>query len=464
MIDELRAVLGDAAVLTGAEIPRKNCSDWSKLPDIEPLALVRPATTEEVAHVLRLCNRYGQAVTPQGGLTGLVGGARPSPSTLALSLERLTGVEQVDARTATLTARAGTTLETVQRAADDAGLLFALDIGSRGSCTLGGNLATNAGGNRVLRYGMARDLTLGLEVVLADGTILSSMNTMVKNNTGLDLKQLFIGTEGTLGVITRAVVRLHSKPAGMLNAFCRCADFSAVLALLASAQTQLADTVSSFEVMWPSFYDLVITRLPQLRRPLASGPGLYCLLEATAADLAADGARFEAFLSQSLERGMLTDAVIAQSQREAGEFWAIRGAGSEYPRILGEINSFDISFRRDDIGRVVNRLESELAARWPGIHALTYGHVGDGNIHLIVNLPGVTTQPKEEISDLVYGVVREFQGSISGEHGIGTRKLNYLSNSRSAEELAFMRRVKRAVDPGNLLNPGKVLPAPETGE
>ena len=462
MIDELRAVLGDAAVLTGADIARKYCSDWSKLPDITPLAVVRPASTEEVAFVLRTCHRHGQAVTPQGGLTGLVGGARPSPNTVALSLERLTGVEQVDVVTATLTARAGTTLESVQKAAEEAGLWFALDIGSRGSCTIGGNLATNAGGNRVLRYGMARDLTLGLEVVLADGTVLSSMNTMVKNNTGLDLKQLFIGTEGTLGVITRAVLKLHPKPAALLNAFCRCPDFNAVLDLLASARAQLADSVSSFEVMWPSFYDLVTARLPKLRPPLTSGGGLYVLLEATAADLAADGGRFESFLSAALERGTLADAVIAQSHREAGEFWAIRAAGSEYPRILGEITTFDISFRRDVIGEVVHRLESDLAACWPGIHALTYGHVGDGNIHLIVNLPDVKDQPKAEISDLVYDVVRDYQGSISGEHGIGTRKLDYLGNSRSAQEIAFMRRVKQAIDPGNLLNPGKVLPAPET--
>jgi FAD/FMN-containing dehydrogenase len=462
VIDELRAVLGDAAVLTGADIARKYCSDWSKLPDITPLAVVRPASTEEVAFVLRTCHRHGQAVTPQGGLTGLVGGARPSPNTVALSLERLTGVERVDVVTATLTARAGTTLESVQKAAEEAGLWFALDIGSRGSCTIGGNLATNAGGNRVLRYGMARDLTLGLEVVLADGTVLSSMNTMVKNNTGLDLKQLFIGTEGTLGVITRAVLKLHPKPAALLNAFCRCPDFNAVLDLLASARAQLADSVSSFEVMWPSFYDLVTARLPNLRPPLTSGGGLYVLLEATAADLAADGGRFESFLSAALERGTLADAVIAQSHREAGEFWAIRAAGSEYPRILGEITTFDISFRRDVIGEVVHRLESDLAARWPGIHALTYGHVGDGNIHSIVNLPGVEAQPKAEISDLVYDVVRDYQGSISGEHGIGTRKLDYLGNSRSAQEIAFMRRVKQAIDPGNLLNPGKVLPVPET--
>ena len=234
VIEALRAALGNGAVLAGDEIPPKHGSDWSRLPSVSPLAVVYPTSTREVAEVLRLCHRYRQAVTPQGGLTGLVGGARPSPHSIALSLERLTGVEAVDAAGATMTVRAGTTLEVVQKVAEEAGLLFALDIGSRGSCTIGGNLATNAGGNRVLRYGMARDLVLGLEVVLADGTVLSSMNAMVKNNTGLDLKQMFIGTEGTLGVITRAILRLHPRPVRTMNAFCRCPDFNAVLRLLGS--------------------------------------------------------------------------------------------------------------------------------------------------------------------------------------------------------------------------------------
>lgn len=334
-----------------------------------------------------------------------------------------------------------------------------MDIGSRGSCTIGGNLATNAGGNRVLRYGMARDLVLGLEVVLADGTVLTSMNTMVKNNTGLDLKQLFIGTEGMLGIITRAVMKLHPRPPGMLNAFCRCPDFAAVLRLLQTGRERLADSVSSFEVMWPSFYDLVTTRLPLLRQPLPPAPGIYVLLEAAAFDPDGDTARFESFLGAALESGTLEDAVIAKSQREAADFWAVRGAGSEYPRILGEINSFDISFRRAVIGEVVEELQHGLESQWPGIQALVYGHVGDGNIHLILNLPGADHQPRDELSAFVYEVVRRREGSISGEHGIGTRKLDYLCNSRSGPEIECMRMVKRALDPNNLLNPGKVLAA-----
>jgi FAD/FMN-containing dehydrogenase len=458
LIEELRAALDPLAVRTGEDIPSKHASDWSKLPDIQPVAVVHPTSTQEVSTVLRLCHRHRQAVTPQGGLTGLVGGARPSPGSIALSLERLRGVESVDVASATMTVRAGTTLEAVQRAADEAGLLFALDIGSRGSCTIGGNLATNAGGNRVLRYGMARELVMGLEVVLADGTVVSSMNKMVKNNTGLDLKQMFIGTEGTLGVITRAVLRLHPKPASAINAFCRCPDFGAVLQLLKSAQAQLGGAVSSFEAMWPSFYNLVTARLPHLRQPLPPAAGIYVLLEATTSGLEGDADRFERFLATAFEAGTLCDAVIAKSQREAGDFWALRGAGSEYPRILGEINSFDISFQRELLGRVAEELESGLRAKWPGILALTYGHVGDGNIHLVVNLPGVA-QPKEEIADLVYETVRRYEGSISGEHGIGTRKLAYLASSRTADEIALMRLVKHAVDPLNILNPGKVLPA-----
>jgi FAD/FMN-containing dehydrogenase len=458
LIDELREAIGAGAVLTGRDMPDRNATDWSGLPPIAPIAVVRPASTEDVSAVLRICNRHGQAVTPQGGLTGLVGGARPSPGSIALSLERLTGVESIDAEAATMVVRAGTPLEVVQKAAEKAGLFFALDIGSRGSCTIGGNLATNAGGNRVLRYGMARELVLGLEAVLPDGVVLSAMNRMVKNNTGLDIKQMFIGSEGTLGVITRAVLKLHPRPASQVNAFVRCPDYPAVIALLQMGQSLLGGTLSSFEAMWPSFYNLVISRMPELRPPFPAGPDLNVIIEAAGSDAESDAERFERFLVAAFEAGLISDAIIAKSEQESRVFWAVRHAGSEYPRILGEINSFDISFSSGLLGQVVEELEGAVTARWPTVNALSYGHVGDGNVHLVVNVPDVDAQPKEELSALVYEIVGKHGGSISGEHGIGTRKLPYLSFSRDPHEVAFMRLIKQAVDPNNILNPGKMLP------
>jgi len=458
LIDALTQALGPDGVLTGAAIPARHASDWSGLPPVPPSALLRPRSTEEVSAALRLCHAHGQAVTPQGGLTGLVGGARPVAGGMALTLERMSGVEEIDPATATATVLAGTPLELVQRAADDAGFYFALDIGARGSCTIGGNLATNAGGNRVLRYGMARELTLGLEAVLPDGTVIGSLNKMLKNNTGLDLKQVFIGTEGIFGVITRAVLRLHPRPRSVVNALCRCPGYDGVMALLRAAQTALAGTLSSFEAMWPSYYDFMTSKLPELRRPLASGPGILVLLEATGSDPAGDPLRFESFLGDMLEAGTVADAVIAKSEKESRELWALRDAVSEYGRILGPVVSFDVSFPIGLLGRIVGTVESRLRERWPGIVALCYGHIGDSNLHVVANVPGAAAQPDAEISALVYGIVREFGGSVSAEHGIGTMKRAYLGYSRSPAEIALMRTLKRAIDPKNILNPGKVLP------
>lgn len=464
LIEELRAVLGEGGVLTGDDIPPRHGTDWSGLSPILPLALLRPVSTSEVSAAMAICHRHDMAVTPQGGLTGLVGGARPSPGSIALSTERLVGIEEIDVAGATMVVLAGTPLETVQRAADEAGLFFALDIGSRGSCTIGGNIATNAGGNRVLRYGMTRDLVLGLEAVLADGTVIPAMNRMIKNNTGLDPVQLFVGGEGLTGIITRAVLRLHTRPASVTNAFCRCPDFPSVLALLKLAQQRLAGGVTSFEAMWPNFYNFVIERMPERRPPLPPGPGINVIIEASGADADSDEARLEQLLIAAFDAGVIEDAVIAKSEAEVREFWAIRHAGAEYDRILGKITSFDISFPNHLLGEVAARAEAALKARWPEIIVLEYGHVGDGNIHVVVNLPGVDEQPGKEISEIVYAVVRAYRGSISAEHGIGTRKLPYLGYSRSPAEIALIRSVKAALDPKGILNPGKMLPPEGTSQ
>ena len=277
LIHVLTAELADC-VTTGEAIPERFLADWSGLAPVRPLALVRPRTTEEVSAALALCNRFRVPVVPQGGLTGLAGGAHPISGGVALSLDRMNAIEEVDPVMATLTAQAGTPLAAIQAAAEEAGLFFGLDLGARDSCTIGGNLATNAGGNRVIRYGMAREHVLGMEVVLADGTIVRSLNKMLKNNAGYDLKQFFIGAEGTLGVITRAVLRLQAKPASIASAFCGCPDFDAVLALLQQARTRLGASLTAFEVMWPSFYDFMTAGLPHLRRPFAEPHGVYVLV------------------------------------------------------------------------------------------------------------------------------------------------------------------------------------------
>jgi FAD/FMN-containing dehydrogenase len=456
LMADLRTVLGHAAVLEGAEMPARNSLDWSNLDPVPPLAVVRPADTAGVAAVLRLCTAYGVAVVPQGGLTGLCGGARPVADGIALSLERMSGIEEIDPASSTMTARAGTPLQTLQEAADAAGLYLALDLGARGSATIGGNLSTNAGGNRVIRYGMARDMVLGLEVVLMDGTVVTNLNKMLKNNAGYDLKQLFVGSEGTLGVITRVVLRLYPKPRCTMAAVCGLADYDSVLRLLESARRDLGPMLSAFEVMWPDYWGF-ISALPQVRPPIGEGHAVYVLVEAQGTDEALDQPRFQSWLENQAEAGVLADAAVAQSLADVGAFWGVRDAVTEFNRVIGPHEPFDIGLPVAAIGDYVKACRSALENALPGAVALFYGHIGDGNLHVAACLPGAEPQPKERIKEIVYGLVRQFGGTVSAEHGIGLSKKPWLPFTRSAPEIALMRRIKSALDPDGLLNPGKVV-------
>ncbi|MFO1067924.1 MAG: FAD-binding oxidoreductase [Geminicoccaceae bacterium] len=456
LVAALQRELGDGVVLAGAAVPERNRQDWSGLPATAPLAVVRARTTADVATTLRLCHAAGVSVAPQGGLTGLCGGARAGAGEVALSLERVTGVEEIDPATATMTVRAGTPLELVQQAAADAGFFFALDLGARGSCAIGGNVATNAGGNRVIRYGMTRDMVLGIEAVLPDGTVLTALNKLIKNNAGYDLKQLFIGSEGTLGVVTRVVLRLYPQPASIAAGFCGLPDYAAVLRLLQEARRQLGAGLSAFEGMWHEFYDCMTTKATGVRPPLAGRHPLYVLLEAHGTD-AADSERFEAFLGRMLEEGVIADAAVAQTTAQVKAFWAVRDAVAEYSTMIGPMTNFDIGLVTDRMHLVVEELRARIAARWPDAIGHYYGHIGDGNIHVNVHIPGADPQPKGEVEALVFGVVRDHGGSVSAEHGIGVTKLKWIGYSRSPEELALMRTIKQAVDPRGILNPGKVV-------
>lgn len=451
-VARLIAALGADVVST--DIPERNHHDWSGLPPVAPLALIRPRNTDQVATALRLCHETGTPLVPQGGLTGISGGAHPVPGAVALSLERMNRVLSVDPQMATLTVEAGCVLQTAQEAAQDAGLMLAVDLGARGSCTIGGVIATNAGGNQVLRYGMAREHVLGLEAVLADGTVLSSMNRMIKNNAGLDLKQLFIGTEGLMGVVSKAVLRLQPRPTHSATAFCGCGDTGAVTALLARARSALGPALISFEVMWPSFYDFMRAGI-DAAHPLSGAHGVYVIIEAGGFD---DGVRerLETCLADALDTGALADAVIAASAREERALWAVRESVAEYARILGPLTAFDIGVLLAQMADAVVQLEAGIAERWPGARALSYGHMGDSNLHLVVNVPQAgQDQPSAAIKAFVYGVIRDLGGTVSAEHGIGAIKRDYLGYSRSDSEIATMRLVKSALDPRGILNPGK---------
>ncbi len=457
IVRTLIETLGPETVSAGQDIPERNRNDWSGLAPTQPLAVLRPRSTEEVATALRICNQHKQPVVPQGGLTGLCGGARAADNEIALSVERLRGIEEVDTANATMTVWAGTPLEEVQRAARDAGLLCPLDFGARGTAAIGGAVATNAGGNRVIRYGMTRDMVLGLEAVLADGTVLNSLNKMIKNNAGFDLKQLFIGSEGLLGIITRIVLKLEPLPLADTAAVIGLRNFDAVQTLLARARQELSGTLSAFEVMWPRFYDTITTSAEGVRSPLSGTHGIYVLTESQGSDPESDAARFERFLEQLFEDRVIEDAALSRSEADVRAFWAIRDAVAEHQEIIGNHVNFDIGLPIRAMQTFVDACESRLQERWPGSTNFYYGHIGDGNIHVVVHANLEGPQPKAEIDGIVYDTARELRGTVSAEHGIGTLKKPYLGYSRTPEEIATMAALKQALDPNTILNPGKVL-------
>jgi FAD/FMN-containing dehydrogenase len=456
VVQALLAALGPDIVTTGA-LDSHRLADWSGVPAGEALALVRPRETTQVVTTLAICNSLGVAVVVQGGLTGLAGAASARDGEVVMSLERMRAIEEVDAVSATMTVQAGAVLETVQDAAAAAGAYFPLDLGARGSCTIGGAMATNAGGNRVIKYGMMRDNVLGIEAVLSNGRIVGGLHKMIKNNTGYDLKNLLIGSEGTLAVITRAVLRMRPQPAGVSTAWCGLRDFDAVTTLLRQAQAELAGGVSAFEVMWPGYYRFVLSSFTQLRAPLEGQHGFHVLLETDGANPEAQALQFEAFLGRMLEAGTIEDATLAMSGADAQRFWAIRDAPGEFPKLMPYMIGFDIGFAVRDVAEAANRIESGLAAQYPGMRALLYGHLGDGNIHLIADLPTGDAQIAADVQALVYEIVSDLKGSVSAEHGIGMTKKAVLGRTRTADEIATMADIKAALDPNAILGRGRVF-------
>ena len=454
-LQALRQTLGAEAVLSGDAVPARYHTDWSGTPPVTPLALVRPRSTEDVSATLRLCHQHRVPVVPQGGLTGLAGAAVPSADCVALSLERMPAIEAIDARSATMTVQAGATLQAVQEAAVDAGLAFGVDLGARGSCQIGGNVATNAGGNGVLQHGMMREQVLGLEVVLADGTVLPMLRPMLKNNTGYDLKQFFIGAEGTLGVITRVLLRLRPMPQAKATALVAMPSFDQALAVLQHMQQRFGNSVAAFELMWDNFVQTSM-RWQKLQAPFADSHPLLALIDVDGKDEASLREAVEAALGEAMEAGDVLDAVIAQSHTQAKMLWKLREAPAEMNAHMHPPVNFDVSLPQAEIGRFADAVQAAFDARWPGHHSIFFGHVGDGNLH--VSTDGKTVNGEcDAVEAELYRIVGEFHGSVSAEHGIGLHKKPFLALSRTPQELAAMRAIKAALDPLNLMNPGKVF-------
>lgn len=457
LLAHIRAIVGDAGLITGDDVASRP-ADWLGRSKVEAKAIVRPSSTQELSAVMKLCHAARQTIVPAGGLTGLVGGQVSRPEDIQISFERMRTVEAIDPLGRTITVQSGVPLQTVHEAAADHGLIYGVDLGARGSCTIGGNIATNAGGNAVIRYGMTRDNVLGLEAVLADGTVVSSMNTLLKNNTAYDLKQLFIGSEGTLGLVTRAVLRLHPAPASEATAIVAIDSFDQLTRFFTLAGARLGSLLRSFEVMWDSYYNLIAIRSGRHQPPIPTGHELYVIIEAAGTDPQRDEALFTEMLGEALEQGILADAVIASSKAQREAIWAIREDVEGQIRMMTPGVTFDISLPIMKMQAYVEALQARLHATC-GSDALmiVYGHIGDNNLHIVVSPRPWNEQSKHAVEEMVYRPLAALGGAVSAEHGIGLDKREWLALSRSPAELATMRRIKACLDPDNLINPGKVL-------
>ena len=454
LLADLRAIVGDGGVVTGAPLSARTYDEYAG--EVRAQVLVRPKNTAQVSEILRLCHARGQTVVTHGGLSGLVYGTAATVDDLILSLEAMNQIESVDVAGRTMRVQAGVVLQRAQEEAERFDLLFPLDLGGRGSATIGGNISTNAGGMRVVRYGMMRSLVLGVEAVLADGTVLGSLNRMLKNNAGYDLKQLFIGSEGTLGVVTRADLRLVPRPRSHGTAFVACPDFNSVIRLLGLVDAGLGGQLSAFEVMWPEFYEITTTA-PALNAPiLPHGYGLYVLIEALGADPQADAQRLEQTLGEAMEQGLLVDAVIAKSDLERRAMWAPREDVFQTRR-FGPTHHFDVSMAIADMPGYLDVLRRDVVQIVPDARVFVFGHVADGNLHLQIACGEAHRSTFEAVERCVYEPLRSIRGSISAEHGIGLERKSYLGISRSAAEIATMKALKVALDPRGILNRGKVF-------
>jgi FAD/FMN-containing dehydrogenase len=464
-----QTILGPRGLIRDADLIDSWLTDWRGRYTGRALALAAPADTQELAALMRLCSQHRIAVVPQGGNSGMVGGATPAPGghELLLSLRRMNRLERLDVSARQVTCGAGVVLQSLHDAVDAVGLRFPLTLGGKGSATVGGLIATNAGGTQVLRHGVMRALVLGLEAVLADGSIYSALTPLKKDNRGFDLKQLLIGSEGTLGIITAATLKLVPAIADRAVIWAGVETLQAARALLLHAESTLGDALEGFEVMPQSSLYAVLAFLPGARAPLADAHPWHALIEVVADRHAAADlpGRVEAMLAAAFDAGLVTDATIAANETQAEAFWLLRDSVAPAERAQGPAMQHDISVPVELMPDFVDMAVPTIETRWPGTRALAFGHLGDGNVHFhVIAPPGSESKAWEAgdgaaISHAVYDLVTQWRGSISAEHGIGQTKLGELARLGDPVALAMMASVKTALDPLGLLNPGKLLRA-----
>ncbi len=465
LIARLSAIVGPRGLVTDPAETAPYLTDWRELFQGHAAAVVRPASTEEVAAIVRLCAETRTPIVPQGGNTGMCGAATPDTTgnAIVVALGRMNKIIELDALNNTLTVEAGCILANIQQAALEADRFFPLSLGAEGSCQIGGNLSTNAGGSNVLRYGNTRDLVLGLEVVVADGRVWDGLRSLRKDNTGYDLKHLFVGAEGTLGIITKAVLKLFPRPRSSITAIAAIRTAEAAVELLALLRRHCGDRISAFEIMSRNCLDMVIRQIPGTRDPLPRAEPWYVLAELSdARESSAIRDEFERALAAGIEHKLVTDAVVAESQQQAQAMWRLRETIPEAARVEGLVYRHDIAVAVSRIPEFIAAASRALEMRFPGVRIICFGHVGDGNLHFNAFVPGRERADSEaraatDVNRVVHDIVHRFGGSVSAEHGIGQAKRGELERYKSGVEMDLMRTLKQALDPHNLMNPGKVL-------
>ncbi|MEM6316418.1 MAG: FAD-binding oxidoreductase [Bacteroidota bacterium] len=457
IIAALIKIVGKERLLVGDDLKERYHHIWHMEKPLLAKAMVLPKTTEEVAAIMRICYEANQPVIAYGGLTNLVGSTETKGDEVLLSLEKLNQIEEIDPQSRTMTVQSGVILENIQQAAKDNDLLFPLNFGAKGTAQIGGAISTNAGGLRVFRFGMTRQLILGLEAVLADGTVISSMKKIIKDNSGYDLKQLFIGSEGTLGIVTKAVLKLVETPKSRNSAFVGLEDYDQVVDFLKYMDSGLAGTLSGFELFWRDTYR-VMTRPPaSVRPPLPSDYNYYVLLESLGGNPEQDKLRLQDLLESALENGLILDAALADNASDLAWFWQVR---EDVHVMVSQCNNdqhFDISLPIPLIGEVVNRMRVDLSKMAEVENFFTFGHVADGNIHFIVGKSNDSPELIRRVNEVIYAPLKGIGGSVSAEHGIGLHKKHYLNISRTEAEINLMRLLKRTMDSKGILNPRKIV-------
>ncbi len=456
LIRKLKLILKTNQLLLKGDVLSRFSHIWKTDEPLQALAVALPRTTKEVSEIVKLCNEHSQEIIVHGGLTNLVGGTETQKNQLVISLEKMNSIEEIDSKSKTITTQAGAIVESLINAVAEKDMLLPLNFGAKGSAQIGGAISANAGGLRVFRYGMTRQMVLGIEVVLPDGTILSSLKKIIKDNSGYDLKQLFIGSEGTLGIVTRAVLRLQEAPKSRSSALAALNSYDNVVSLLKYLESELSGALSGFELIWNRTYKAMIES-SDLIKPLDQNHKYYVFVESLGSQSKEDYELLEHYIEKSLENGLIEDAVMAKTEKEQQQIWQIREDVAILASKANYDQHFDISLPVSQIGNVVNSIIKELENIEEVKTIFPFGHVADGNIHFIIGRNTNNPEVIDLINSVVYSPLKKHKGSLSAEHGIGLDKKKYLHTSRSKEEIILMEQIKTMFDPKNILNPGRIV-------